>query len=451
MNFILGQLNIGLMLGLTLGALLLLRPVLMRIFSPQQRVVIWLAGWGCGYLNLRKTSSLLPVTFQDLVTTRTGRFFDAAPAFLPSAYLGPGPYHLALPGGLLVRVELRDWLMWGLAAVWVAGMAVMLLLFVLRGGRLLKLARRGRVLTLDDPLLQEDSPLQEEKITWKDSVQVRIVPGLPASFVHYVLCALATGEPTHEVFLQEELSSRRLRLVMRHELEHVRLCHPWWKVLATFCLVEFWWNPLVWLGFRAFCRDLELACDAAVMKRLSPEDRREYARTLVELGAGRQLWESPLAFGECDAARRVKAAAGWRPRRWPRTLATWAAAAAVYLFFLGGSRVSYPSQDLMLAWEREGRSQTEFVQTLNQEMGEKLGLTPPGLPGLAPDLGIAEVWEAPNWEARERVPVAALWVRTRAGWYYVPYGWWGEEADTFGVLRAEEVPPPDLSGVVRLA
>ncbi len=445
MNFILGQLNIGLMLGLTLGALLLLRPVLMRIFSPQQRVVIWLAGLGGGLWNPGGKSQLLPVSFQGMVAPRTGRFFGADPAFLPAAYEGPGPYHLVLPGGLLVRIELWDGLLLALAILWAAGMAAMVALFILRGGRLLSAARRGRTLEEEDPLLGEI------KTRWKNTTRVRISPGLPASFVHYVLFGIYVGEAGHEIFLQEELPPRRLRLVLRHEMSHIRLWHPWWKVLATVTLVRFWWNPLVWLGFRYFCRDLELACDASVLRGLGPEERKEYAKTLVELGRGRQLWESPLAFGECDAAARVKAAAGWRPWRWGRRLVTWMAAAAVLLFFLGGSRAPYLSQDLVLAWEREGSGRSGFLQTLNQEMGEKLGLTPPGLPGLAPDLGIVEVWEAPHWEARERVPVAALWVRTRAGWYYVPYGWWGEEADTFGVLRAEEVPPPDLSGVVRLA
>ena len=38
-------------------------------------------------------------------------------------------------------------------------------------------------------------------------------------------------------------------------------------------------GPLIWLGYKYFCRDLELACDAAVLKELEPEERREYART----------------------------------------------------------------------------------------------------------------------------------------------------------------------------
>ncbi len=101
--------------------------------------------------------------------------------------------------------------------------------------------------------------------------------------------------------------------MLRHELEHIRLGHLWFKGWANMGVFLYWWDPLIWLGYKYFCRDLELACDAAVLKELEPEERREYARTLVEMGAGRSLWSTPLCFGECDTAVRVKTAA--RPQR----------------------------------------------------------------------------------------------------------------------------------------
>lgn len=57
-------------------------------------------------------------------------------------------------------------------------------------------------------------------------------------------------------------------------------------------------------------RDMELACDQRTLDQLEPEQRKEYAKTLVELGAGRRLWEAPLCFGECDGALRVRAGGG---------------------------------------------------------------------------------------------------------------------------------------------
>ena len=82
-DVLLSEVNTGLTLGLTLGALLLLRPLLMRVFSPQQRAAIWMAGWIMAYFLPRGLTAPLPVSFQSLVVPRTGQLFRSAPAFLP--------------------------------------------------------------------------------------------------------------------------------------------------------------------------------------------------------------------------------------------------------------------------------------------------------------------------------------------------------------------------------
>lgn len=142
--------------------------------------------------------------------------------------------------------------------------------------------------------------------------------------------------------------------MLRHELEHIRLGHLWFKGWANMGVFLYWWDPLIWLGYKYFCRDLELACDAAVLRELEPEERREYARTLVEMGAGRSLWSTPLCFGECDTAVRVKTAA--RPQRtggaW-RGL-SWLTTVLLFLFFLGGPTQGVLAEDALLTWERGG-------------------------------------------------------------------------------------------------
>ena len=43
-------LNIGLAMGLTFGALILLRPVTGRLLRPRHQVWLWFVGWYLGYL-----------------------------------------------------------------------------------------------------------------------------------------------------------------------------------------------------------------------------------------------------------------------------------------------------------------------------------------------------------------------------------------------------------------
>ena len=89
---------------------------------------------------------------------------------------------------------------------------------------------------------------------------------------------------------------------------------PRLKQIATLALLFHWWNPILWLAFRLHIRDMELACDEAVIEKLDGQGRREYAKALVELASGQHLWGGVTSFGECDAAIRVKRVTAWRDR-----------------------------------------------------------------------------------------------------------------------------------------
>ena len=154
-TFVLGQINMSLMTGIAVGVLLLCYPLLKRVFTAQQRAVLWVLscmGTRVGHL-LETGATLYEVSFQDLVVPRTGRLLNRTPAFLPGEYNGPGDYNLALPGGALIRVELQDWLMILLVVAWFAGAVALIVHFWRSTHDLLVLGRSGQLLAEDDPLL----------------------------------------------------------------------------------------------------------------------------------------------------------------------------------------------------------------------------------------------------------------------------------------------------------
>ncbi len=51
-----GYLNLGLAVGLACGALLLLRPLLKRVLSPRQRLLLWMTAWFSGDTSCSPTS-----------------------------------------------------------------------------------------------------------------------------------------------------------------------------------------------------------------------------------------------------------------------------------------------------------------------------------------------------------------------------------------------------------
>ena len=295
LTIFLNHLNAGLALGVVLAVLLLLRPLLLRLLTPQQRVAVWYVAWSIGIFgNLWGLTSLvrvLPVTVWDLLGPRPGGIFGA-PAFLPPAYDGPGEYPVVLPGGETAAVELNSGPLLALSLLWAAVAVGLLLWYCHRSFALMCWGRQGSELEEKELVALGADRLE----LWMQPGKIRawITPGLPTSFV--------MGD---SVYLQAELPKEQLSLVLRHELNHIYLRHGYFSGLRGACLLLHWWNPILWLAFRYMGRDMELACDQRTLDQLEPEQRKEYAKTLVELGAGRRLWEAPLCFGECDGALRV--------------------------------------------------------------------------------------------------------------------------------------------------
>jgi beta-lactamase regulating signal transducer with metallopeptidase domain len=97
---------------------------------------------------------------------------------------------------------------------------------------------------------------------------------------------LALGVIERRIVLPGDFSRRynpvERRLALEHELVHHRRGDIWWNLAAMLVLAIFWFNPVAWLAFRAFRSDQELACDAAVARTASLEERCDYARALVK-------------------------------------------------------------------------------------------------------------------------------------------------------------------------
>lgn len=352
-NVILMFWNMGIVAGLMLGGILVLRPVLLRLLTAQQRAWLDMLGWyGTGMVNmfgLLGWIHILPVTFRDLITPRTDVGTFDLPTYFPTDYRGAGEYIVALPGGKAVWVELTDELILALTLVWLAGIAALTVWMWRRTRRLKKLGRQGELLPDDDPLLNRAIPQQDSDCP----TGVRLCRGLPTSFV-YQGGEKIDGKRYDMIYLQAELSPQRRELVLRHEWNHLKLCHSWMKSWANLVLVLWWWNPILWAAYYYFCRDLELACDEKTLRGLAePEQRKQYAKTLVELAAGKMLWGEPLAFGECGAVARVKAAVAWhRPKRWI-ALGRWCVFVLVFLFFVGGPKnIPYLPEDVVWNWKQ---------------------------------------------------------------------------------------------------
>ncbi len=78
------------------------------------------------------------------------------------------------------------------------------------------------------------------------------------------------------------LSDNDIRLVLAHELAHVKRHDLAWNALAAFVHCLLYFHPLVWLAHRFARQEQEMACDELVVTRLNVE-RHEYGKLLVKI------------------------------------------------------------------------------------------------------------------------------------------------------------------------
>ncbi len=140
------------------------------------------------------------------------------------------------------------------------------------------------------------------------------------------------------VYIPFRLDGGQRTYVLAHERFHIRHLDHWVKALAYLLVAAYWWDPAVWLGWLLMCRDMEMRCDEAVLAKLGGGAREGYSLALVSFAAARRF-PAALAFGEHDAARRVKNVLDWR-RETPRMafLALTAALAVVMACSFNGTR-----------------------------------------------------------------------------------------------------------------
>ena len=107
------------------------------------------------------------------------------------------------------------------------------------------------------------------------------------------------------VYLPDDLQGTARQAVLLHEQTHIRRRDPLTKPLfyAVACL--HWFNPLVWLAFCTFERDMEAACDEAAMRGRPLPERNAYCESLLHFAVQGRSIPGSLAFGQGSVKERI--------------------------------------------------------------------------------------------------------------------------------------------------
>lgn len=162
------------------------------------------------------------------------------------------------------------------AAVWMFGAAAVLLYAVIRYIRLTKRVETAVLL-------------------WNNIYQSE-----------YAASPFVLGVLRPRIYVPFKITDKNLIYVIAHEQAHIKRGDHWMKPIGFLLCCLHWFNPVLWVAYSLFCRDIEFACDERVAGLLSGEERADYSEALLSCSAPRKRLAA-LTFGEIGVKARVQA------------------------------------------------------------------------------------------------------------------------------------------------
>ena len=167
--------------------------------------------------------------------------------------------------------------MYVLSIVWLVGVIAVLIYALVSYIRLRRL--------VDDAVLLKDNIYQSERAG----------------------TAFILGVIRPRIYVPYGLSLNERYMSISHEKAHISRRDHLVKPLGFIIAAVYWFNPLVWLAYILLCRDIELACDEKVIKKIGYDKKKDYSQVLLKKKKKKKYISAcPVAFGEVGINERIK-------------------------------------------------------------------------------------------------------------------------------------------------
>ncbi len=171
------------------------------------------------------------------------------------------------------------------------------------------------------------------------------------------------------IYLPFNMSEGDMENVIAHEEAHIKRKDYIVKPLGFLLLAVHWFNPVIWLGYEVFCKDIELACDEKVVKDYTAKQRADYSQTLLFCSVNRKMPAAcPLTFGEVGVKTRVKSVLNYKKPGFWVSIAAIIVIVAAAVCFLTSPKTSANEGDYSVAAVYEVTPSEELEQ--KRENGE---------------------------------------------------------------------------------
>lgn len=264
-----------------------------------RRSSVFLAKWTVSFLLLTVLLGivrlLFPIDFDKAVVVRSYQVIPAVEDFLRRSVVGS----LSVASLLL--------------GIWAVGTLAILLRDLIRQLRFVQKSRRYPPVDRMD-LLDLAGELD-------GSFAILVSPAISRPYV--------SGLFRPVIYLPDiELPEEQWRIILRHEVQHIRSHDEWKKLFFLAVQALFWWNPLAHISLTEIDTLIELQCDARVTADMSPEEVDRYLETLKSLKTrspshGIPAGASALVWDQKQLVARFRALqdAGFSRKRRPRAVA----------------------------------------------------------------------------------------------------------------------------------
>ena len=116
------------------------------------------------------------------------------------------------------------------------------------------------------------------------------------------------------IYLPDVLDNTEREYILKHERTHIK--HGDWisKIVGMAVVAVHWFNPLVWLAYVLFERDIEMNCDESVVANMDADVKQAYTMSLVSYARksnAKRYLVTPLgfsknSFSKAEVTNRVK-------------------------------------------------------------------------------------------------------------------------------------------------
>ena len=270
--------------GLLVIVIVLIRAVALNRLPKK----MFLALWGVALFRLLVPGSIpLPFRVPNITDGITKTLFPSNLVFPVVANQVTTGESVARAAGL--ATETAQWRFISMpptTVIWLVGMLALLIFFAVIFFRSHRKLRYATVIHKNDYLNE-----------WL--VEHRLSRTITIMQSDRIVSPLAVGilKPRIVLPLSVDMTDKQLlNHVLSHEYYHIKRYDAVWKMILLLALCVHWFNPMVWLMFVLASRDLELACDEAVINHFGAKTKKAYAYMLINM-AEHQGRFAPLCNG----------------------------------------------------------------------------------------------------------------------------------------------------------